>query len=364
MQADVEKFMRRALHLAEKAKGETFPNPLVGAVVVKNGRVVGQGFHKKAGGPHAEIFALKEAGQRAQGAALFCTFEPCVHYGRTGPCVDKIIKAKIKDVYAGMLDPNPLTKGKGVEKLRKAGIRVKVGFLENEIRHLNEPFIKAMTRGEPFVTIKIAESLDGKIATRRGESKWITNELSREYAHFIRRFFDAIMVGIHTVLKDDPKLEPLARHRNHSLTKIIIDSELKIPPGARLLKTRQPVIIAAVKKNKVKEKKLVGRKVKVIYTKSDKGRVDLGELLRKLNHLELRNILVEGGSELIGSFLDKKLADKALVFMAPKIIGGRCALTSVGGEGADTLQSAIRLGSISIKRLRDDILLEGYLKYR
>ena len=359
----MKKYMGLALRLAAKARGETFPNPLVGAVLVRNGRVVGYGYHKKAGGPHAEIVALRKAARKARGAVLFCTFEPCAHYGRTGPCVDEIIRAKIKEAYVGMIDPNPLTKGQGIERMRRAGIKVRVGFLQDEVKRLNEPFVKAMVKGVPFVTIKIAESIDGKIATKHAESKWITNEASRKYAHSLRRFFDAIMVGINTVLRDDPGLQPSTRARDHRLTKIIVDSELKIPLTARLLKTKQPVIIAAVKKNKTKEIRLLKKGFRVIYTRSDKGRVDLRELLSQLHRLEIRNILVEGGSELIGSFLDKKLADKALVFMAAKIIGGRHALSSVGGEGADELRSAIMLEGVSLKKINGDFLFEGYLRY-
>ena len=362
MQADVEKFMRLAVSLAQKAAGETFPNPPVGAVIVKNGKVVGSGFHKKAGGPHAEIFAIQQAGRRAQGATLFCTFEPCSHYGRTGPCVEKIIRAKIKRVYCGMIDPNPLTRGKGVRVLRKAGIKVEVGLLKDSIARLNEPFIKAMTRFKPFVTVKIAESIDGKIATKTGESKWITGSASRDYAHRLRRFFDGIMVGINTVIKDDPGLECVGLNRSHYLTKIIVDSGLKISPDARLFVTRQPIIIAAVKKNRAKEAKLIKKGARVVYTRSDRGKVDLNELLKKLNGLEIRNILVEGGSGLIGSMLDKKLADKALVFIAPKIIG-KGGLSSVGLEGVTKLKDAIELKGISVERLGPDILVEGYLKY-
>ena len=363
MQAEVEKSMGLALRLAEKANGETFPNPLVGAVVVKKGKVVGRGYHKKAGGPHAEIFALRQAGLAAKGAALYCTFEPCSHYGRTGPCVDEIIRAGIKEVYAGMIDPNPANRGKGIRRLRKAGIRVKTGFLKEEISRLNEPFIKAMTKKKPFVTIKIAQSLDGKTATKTGASKWITNEGSRRYSHGLRRFFDAIMVGINTVLKDDPRLEPTLPFRSHRLTKIILDSQLKIPLSAALLATKQPVLVAAVKKNKSKERALAQKGVQVLYARSRKGRVDLKDLMKKLNRLEIRNVLVEGGSELIGSLLDERLADKALVFVAAKIIGGTQALSSVGGRGADSLGSAVSLKRVSIKKFEEDILIEGYLKY-
>ncbi len=364
MQADVKRYMRMAITLAKKAKGRTFPNPLVGAVIVKNGRIVGRGFHKKAGGPHAEIYALKEAGARAKGASLYCTFEPCSHYGRTGPCVDEIITAGIKKVYCGIIDPAPITRGKGVRALKKAGIAVSVGFFEDDIKLINESFIKAVTKDIPFVTIKIAESLDGKTATRYGESKWITNESSRKYAHMVRRFYDCIMAGINTVLKDDPFLEPPEGSKSNKLIKVVVDSRLRIPLHARLLNTCQPVIVACVKKDALKEKRLRQRGVLVIHTRSNKGKVDIRELLKKLGLLEIRNILVEGGSTLTGSLIDERLVDKAIVFIAPKFIGGVNSQSSVGGEGVKKLSSAIGLKDVITKRFSGDIMLEGYLSYK
>jgi len=360
MQAEINKHMKRALRLARKAAGQTFPNPLVGAVLVNKGRIVGEGFHKKAGGPHAEILALKQAKEKAHGAALFCTFEPCAHTGRTGPCVNEVIKSGINNVYIGTKDPNPLTCGRGIAALRKAGVRVHVGFLEKEIKSLNEPFFKAFEKKRPFVTIKIAESLDGKIATSGGESQWITSKLSRIAAHRARKFYDCIMAGSGTVLADDPKLEPLKDHR---LMKVLLDSQMRIPLSARCFKTQQPVIVAAVKRNKKKEKALKKAGVCVFYTKPKKGRVDLKELLEYLGRLEIRNVLVEGGATLIGSFLDERLADKAVIFIAPKIIGGRQSKSSVAGAGVAHLRESIFLKNMTFKKIADDILIEGYLKY-
>lgn len=357
------KYMRLAFDLAKKAEGRTFPNPLVGAVIVRGARIVGSGFHKVAGSAHAEIVALKEAGGRAKGAVLFCTFEPCSHFGRTGPCVDEIVKAGIKEVYIGMVDPNPLIRGTSIEKLRLSGVKVHVGFLEKEIATLNRPFIKSMTEGLPLVTIKIAESLDGKIATKNGESKWITSEQARHYSHGQRVFFDAIMAGVRTVISDDPGLEPDKKSPTHKLTKLIIDSELKIPLSARLFKTRQRVIIAAVEPNKAKERLLLKRGVEVIYTKSKNGRVDLKDFLRKLNKFEIRSVLVEGGSSLISSLLDERLADRIMVYIAPKIIGGAKALSCVGGDGAGRLSEAINMANMDLKMIGQDILIEGDLIY-
>lgn len=356
-------YMRQALALALKARGRTFPNPLVGALVVKEGKVIGRGFHKEAGGPHAEIFALRQAGLRAKGASLVCTFEPCAHVGRTGPCVREIVRAGVKDVYIGMIDPNPLTRGKGASILRRAGIAVHMGFLKEKIAAVNRPFIKAMTEGMPFVTAKIAQSLDGKIATKTGASKWITSSRARAVAHDARRFFDAIMVGIHTVLKDDPGLEPLPSAKGHRLVKVIVDSELRTPVSAKLFKTRQPVVIAAVKKNKKREEALRKKGARIIYTVSKRGRVDLRRLLELLNALEVRSILVEGGAELIGSFLDERLADRLMAYIAPKVIGGTDALGSVGGQGVSHLDRAIGLENISVEKIGCDLLIEGDIAY-
>jgi diaminohydroxyphosphoribosylaminopyrimidine deaminase/5-amino-6-(5-phosphoribosylamino)uracil reductase len=363
MQAEVDRIMRQALMLAKKARGKTFPNPLVGALIVKDQKIIATGFHRKAGGTHAEILALKEAGGAARGAALYCTFEPCAHFGRTGPCVDEIIKAGIKEVFIGMVDPNPLTRGRGIRKLKRHGLRVKVGFLEEAIAAVNRPFIKAMTTGLPLVTIKFAESLDGKIATSAGESKWITHKESRRTAHEMRRFFDGIMVGIRTVCQDDPGLETLKNAAGHRLMKIIVDSTLRIPLTAKLLKTKQPVIIASVKRNKRKELRLRAKGADVVITKSKNGRVDLRALLKELHQREIRSVLVEGGSELIGSFMDERLADRACVFVAPSIIGGRRALGPVGGYGIRKLAQASRLAHVSMKKIEGDILIEGDLKY-
>lgn len=361
MQDKLNRYMELALALAQKAAGRTFPNPLVGAVIVKNGRIAGKGFHKKAGGPHAEIFALKNAGRKAKGAVLFVTLEPCFHYGRTPPCVDEIIKSGIKKVYVSTRDANPLTAGKSVKKLRANGIDVEIGLKAREAKLLNEAFFKSMEKSLPLVTIKMAQSIDGKTATSKGQSKWITGSISRKYSHDIRRFYDAILVGINTVLKDDPMLEP--SDQSHRLVKVILDSSFRIPLGSRLLKGRQPVIIAAVKKNIPKERRLKKMGVEVVYIRAKGKRIDLKDLLARLNSFEIRSILVEGGSEVIGSFLDERLADKAIVFIAPKIIGGRSALGSVGGAGARSLSSCIKFKNISLRRIGEDFLFEGAIKY-
>ncbi|MDD5574393.1 MAG: bifunctional diaminohydroxyphosphoribosylaminopyrimidine deaminase/5-amino-6-(5-phosphoribosylamino)uracil reductase RibD [Candidatus Omnitrophica bacterium] len=358
---NIETYMRRALELASRAMGKTFPNPLVGAVVVKNGRVVGEGFHKKAGGPHAEIMALRQAGRMAKGGALFCTFEPCFHQGRTGPCVEAVLSSGIKEVYVGSRDPNPLTYGKSVRFLRSRGVSVTEGILEKQIRQLNEPFFCAMRRKRPLVTLKAAVSLDGKIAAGTGHSQWITSPAARRHARRMRNRYDAIAVGIRTVLKDDPELEPLdGRHR---LMKVIVDSSLRLPLRARLLRTKQPVVVATAVYRPAKEKFLVSRGVTVVHAKGRDGRVDLALLLKRLHVMEVRHLLVEGGAVLTGSFLDERLADKIVFYLAPLVMGGEKALAAIGGRGAESPQKAARIVGMGIEKIGRDLLIEGCLQY-
>jgi len=353
--------MRLALDMAVRASGRTFPNPLVGAVVVKDGRVVGEGYHRRAGLPHAEVLALRQAGVKARGAALFCTFEPCFHKGRTPPCVDAVVSSGVSEVYIGVRDPNPMTRGKSIRKLRSAGVRVFEGFYQDEVQRLNEPFFCSMNKRRPLVTLKVAASLDGKTATAAGHSKWMTSALSRAYARRMRGSFDAIMVGIHTVLKDDPRLEGVSGNR---LTKVIVDSSLKLPLSARLLKTKQSVIIAVNRTDLKKEKILRGRGVTVLRVPGRNGRVSLKALLGELGRREIRNLLVEGGASLAGSFLDEKLADKVMFYLAPSLMGGREALGGIGGRGARFPRQGARLKDMTIKRIGGDILIEGRLSYR
>lgn len=361
MQAErAKKIMAKALELASRAGGQTFPNPLVGAVVVRQGRIVGQGYHKKAGQPHAEILALQQAGSRARGAALFCTFEPCFHEGRTPACVDTVISSGVSEVYIGSRDPNPLTHGRSVRRLKQAGIKVFEGVCEKEVRWLNEAFFCAMTKKRPLVTLKIASSMDGKTATRAGYSQWITSSPSRTYAHRMRNSFDAIMVGIKTVLKDNPRLEAEAGHR---LVKVIVDSSLRLPLTARLLKTKQPVIVAVLKADRKKTDILEKRGVMILRVKDRAGRIDLKDLLNKLGKLEIRHVLVEGGTTLAGSFLDEKLADKIQLFLAPVLLGGRDALGSIAGRGVALPGQGARIRNMVLSGIGEDLLVQGDLHY-
>ena len=358
-----EKYMRMALKLALKAKGKTSPNPMVGALVVKGGRIIAQGFHEKAGLPHAEAVALDAAGAHARGATLYITLEPCTHFGRTPPCVDRVIKSGVKEVVVGMIDPNPLNNGKGVRALQQHKIKVKVGVLEDELRKMNEVFIKYITKRLPFVTVKIAQSLDGKIATASGDSKWITSDASRAFAHRLRKDYDAIMVGVNTVLRDNPILD--AWFSKKQPIKIVVDSQLSTPQNANIFSKKRQVIIATLPISPGQEtenRSMLDGLATFLEAKEKSGQVDLKDTLKKLAKLEIANVLVEGGGMLIGSLVDDGLVDKFMVFISPKIIGGKDARTSVMGKGVARVEKALRLKDVSVRRIADDFLIEGYVK--
>jgi diaminohydroxyphosphoribosylaminopyrimidine deaminase/5-amino-6-(5-phosphoribosylamino)uracil reductase len=356
-------WMKRALHLAEKGKGRTSPNPMVGAILVKDGKMVGEGYHAKAGEAHAEIVALQQAGEEAEGAILYLNLEPCTHYGKTPPCVPQVIEAGVKRVVIGMEDPNPLVKGRGIEILRKAGLYVEVGILEKECRRLNEAFCKYILKKEPFVVLKVAATLDGKMATRNGDSKWISGEASRRFVHKLRDQVDGVLVGIGTVLKDNPMLTARIRGGRDPY-RIVLDSRLKIPEEAKVIGTSPSKAIIASTELAPKDKigKLKKRGVQILILDSKEGRVNLKSCLSKLGEMGVMNLLVEGGSQVNGSFLDEGVIDKLLLFLSPKLIGDQQALGIFGGKGASNLQKATALKEIKAKRIGEDILLEGYLE--
>lgn len=354
-------FMRMAMRLALRAKGQTSPNPMVGAVIVKDGKVIGKGYHKKAGLPHAEIVALEEAKEKSKGATLYVTLEPCVHFGRTPPCVYKIIESKIKKVVIGMIDPNPLNNGKGIAILKRHGIEVEVGILEKELRKMNEAFIKYITKNLPFVVVKVGQSLDGKIATFSGDSRWITSDLSRAYVHRLRKEFDAIMVGVNTIIRDNPHLD--SPYSSHPVKIVVVDSHLSTPCDAQIFKNPQ-VILATLPPQSGQEtenRKLLSKKALLLEVKEKAGQVNLKDMLKKLAKKEITSILVEGGGTLIGSLFDEDLVDKVLFFISPKIIGGKEAISSVMGKGVSRVDKAFRLKDVRIKRFGEDILVEGYI---
>ncbi len=355
--------MKRALRLAEKGRGRTSPNPMVGAILVKDGKVVGEGYHAKTGEAHAEIIALQQAREEARGAILYLNLEPCTHYGKTPPCAPQVIEAGVKRVVIGMEDPNPLVKGKGIEILRKAGLDVAVGILEKECRRVNEAFCKYILKKEPFVILKVAATLDGKMATRNGDSKWISGEASRRFVHKLRDQVDGVMVGIGTVLKDDPLLTARIRGGRDPY-RIVLDSRLKVPEEAKVIGTSpsKAIIVTTELAPKDKIEKFEKRGVQVLVLDSKEGRVNLKSCLSKLGEIGMMNLLVEGGSQVNGSFLDEGLIDKLLLFLSPRLIGDHQALGIFGGRGVFILPKAIVLKEIKTKRLGEDILLEGYLE--
>lgn len=356
-----EKYMRLAMQLAGNAIGRTSPNPLVGAVIVKDNRVVGCGWHRKAGTPHAEVHALNQAGELAQGADVYVTLEPCAHYGKTPPCAKALVEAKVKNVYGGLLDVNPKVAGKGFKILEDAGIHVEYGFLQDELRKQNEVFFKWIEHKKPFVVLKAAMTLDGKIATATGQSKWITNETSRAYGYKLRDIYDGIMVGINTVIEDNPMLTSRVDGGKNPI-RIVVDSSLKIDINANVVqdKSAKTIIATTDKADKDKILKLQAQDVDVIVVDKDKNdKVDIEKLLDILGQQNICSILVEGGATLSGSFVAKKLVDKVYFFIAPKIVGGKEAKTPVAGTGILNLQEALALKDIQIEKLEEDILIIG-----
>lgn len=358
--------MRAALSLARRGAGRVSPNPMVGSVLVKDGRIVGKGYHHAAGRPHAEIEALSRAAAEARGSTLYVNLEPCCHHGRTPPCTDALIRAGVKEVVAAMKDPNPLVAGKGFKMVQGAGIRVRCGVLEQEAGELNEAYIKYVTAGLPFVVMKAGTSLDGKIATPSGESRWITGEASRQRAHRLRAVCDAIMVGVETVLRDDPQLTArLEGGRGRDPVKVVVDSRLRVPLTARIFDSRsgaRVVVATTGHADAEKMRKLEGLKgVTVLTLEGAHGRVDLRRLMESLGEMGLINILLEGGGEVNASMLEEGLVDKVMLFLSPMIIGGKGSPSVVGGKGAGALSEAVRLGRVKWKRLGRDLLVEGYL---
>lgn len=361
-------WMRRALRLARKAIGWTSPNPPVGAVIVKGNSLIAEGYHEGAGKPHAEAVALAKAGEKAEGATLYVTLEPCDHYGRTPPCTQAIIAAKVQRVVVGTVDPNPIVNGRGIARLKAAGIEVTVGVLEEEAKELIAPFAKFITQRIPFITLKLAMSADGKIATRTRESKWLTGELARRYAHKLRHEHDAVMVGVGTVLTDDPQLNVrLVKGKVKQPIRVVVDSQARTPPTAKVIRSADtPCIIAVTEKapnERVEALRRAGAEVWQLPSDSN-GQVDLRELLKQLAERDIVSVLVEGGSELSGSFVKQGLVDRVILFIAPLLIGGRNAVPAIGGEGVDKLTDALRLTKIRLRRLGEDLVLEAKVSAR
>ena len=353
--------MREALKLARRGAGTASPNPMVGAVIVSGGRLVGSGYHVRPGAPHAEALALEEAGPAARGATLYVTLEPCAHWGRTPPCTEAIIGGGIRRVVAAMEDPDEKVRGRGIRRLAEAGIETSLGVAGDGARRLNEAYVKHRTTGLPFVTAKWAMTLDGRIATRTGDSRWISSEASRALAHEVRATSDAILVGVGTVLRDDPQLTargPAARQP----ARVVVDSTLRIPGDARLLaRNGAPVIIATTSRApRDARAALEARGVEVCVADGPNGRVDLAAVLAALGQRGMTSLLVEGGGTIHGAFVDGGLVDKVLVFLGPLIVGGP-APGPIGGAGVETIAQALRLAEVTIRQVEGDVVIEGYL---
>ncbi|MFA5055807.1 MAG: bifunctional diaminohydroxyphosphoribosylaminopyrimidine deaminase/5-amino-6-(5-phosphoribosylamino)uracil reductase RibD [Dehalococcoidia bacterium] len=355
-------YMERALTLARMAVGSTSPNPAVGAVIVKDGVVVGEGYTQPPGSAHAEAAALKQAGDKSRGATMYVTLEPCCFYGRTPPCTKAIIDSGISMVHIAALDPNPKVSNKGRAELESAGISVFAGEREEEAQEINEAYFKFITTGLPFITAKFAISLDGKIATWTGDSHWISCEESRRYVHRMRRTSDAIMVGVNTIIIDDPRLTVRDGQGEKYPLRIIVDSKGRVLPTARVFSEPGNVMVAVTQDaptEVVKELKNTG--AEVFVTPSWKSMVDLNELLAELGRRNITSVLVEGGSSLLGSMFDGCLVDKVVAFIAPVIVGGEDAKSAVGGQGAHRIGQALQLSRIKVERCGKDVMVMGYL---
>jgi diaminohydroxyphosphoribosylaminopyrimidine deaminase/5-amino-6-(5-phosphoribosylamino)uracil reductase len=356
-------WMRRALALAQRGRGSVEPNPLVGAVVVRDGACVGEGWHQRYGEAHAEVHALAAAGDAARGATLFVTLEPCCHQGKTPPCTDAVLRAGIHRVVAAMLDPFPVVSGQGAALLRAAGVAVEVGLCEPEARRLNAPYLHLMATGRPWVHAKWAMTLDGKIATRTGDSRWISNEASRRRAHCLRGRVDAIIVGIGTVVADDPQLT--ARPPGpRSAARVVLDSQGRAPLACRLVATAREVstiiVVAAAPAERQEELRAAG--CEVLALPAEDGRVDIIALLDELGRRRWTNVLVEGGAGVLGSFLDCGAINEVQVFIAPCLAGGAAAMPAVGGRGSERIADALRLSAWSIEEIEGDCHIHGWIK--
>ncbi|SIR04821.1 bifunctional diaminohydroxyphosphoribosylaminopyrimidine deaminase/5-amino-6-(5-phosphoribosylamino)uracil reductase RibD [Halanaerobium kushneri] len=366
---DDQKYMARALNLARQGEGSTSPNPMVGAVVVKNGEIIGEGFHHKYGGPHAEVYALQAAGGAAAGADIYVNLEPCSHYGKTPPCAQKLIDSGIKRAVIAMIDPNPEVAGRGIKMLREAGIKVEVGLLEEKAQRLNESFLKYIQSDYPFVYLKKAQTLDGYIASSTGDSKWITNSRARLEGHRLRHRVDAIMVGIGTVLADNPSLTARLEAKNGiDPLRIILDPMLDIPMDARVInqKSRADTLIICAENfpparavEALEKKEILAQKEKVQVMSFKTGADNyfrLKDLLQTLHDHKISSILVEGGARLSHTFLKEKLVDKFYYFIAPKIYGGSDGIAAFWGSGPKMMADAVELKIIEQKNLGDNLL--------
>lgn len=365
-----EKYMWRAIELAKLGEGYVNPNPLVGAVIVKKGKIIGEGYHKMFGGAHAEINAIVDCKGDTTGARMYVTLEPCCHKGKTPPCTEAIIASGIREVVVGMLDPNELICGKGVAKLEAAGIKVTVGMLADEVRSLNRVFIKYMVKKRPYVIMKSAMTLDGKTATHAGHSKWISGEASRQIVHQIRHGVMGIMVGVNTVIADNPSLTTRLANGLTSDARdpirIIVDSTGRTPMYAKVIARgagKGTILATTDRIDKAKVESLESKGVSVLVIDSREGKVDMTKLMERLGSMGFDSILLEGGSTLNWSCLEAGIVDEVMMFIAPKLIGGYKANSAVGGHGVMSMQEALKLSEIEYSQVGEDLLVRGKVMY-
>ena len=359
-------YMRKALLLAKKAKGFTSPNPCVGAIVVRNNKIVGQGYHKAAGLPHAEVEALNDAGLKAHKATIYVTLEPCNHFGKTPPCTHKIIQSGIKKVVIGCKDPNPDVSGNGIQYLKDNNIEVVCGVLEPQAKLLIEDFTWYIKNKTPFVILKCASTLDGRIATSTGDSKWITNEKSRRYVHRLRHEVDAILIGSGTLHADDPSLTSRVKSfKTKDPVRVILDTNLSIKKNARVLTQNSSAHTIVVTRADVSCKKadlIKAMGAKLIQVPLKEEKLDLNKLMVKLGSMSVSSLLIEGGSAVAGSALRAKIVNKSMFFLAPKFLGSSDGIPVFNGKGPELIKDAFELKKMSISQFDDDILVQGYLK--
>lgn len=365
MTIQAEKFMQQAIEMAEKGVGRTAPNPPVGAVVVSGGTIVGKGYHPKAGQPHAEVFALRDAGESARGGDVYVTLEPCCHHGRTGPCVEALISAGVSRVYVGTVDPNPRVAGKGIERLRSAGVEVFCDVLADACRQLIAPFAKHVLRGEPYVLFKAAMTLDGQIATASGDSNWISSSDSRLLVHQLRNQVDAIMVGSGTVNSDNPQLTTRLSEGGRDPVRIIFDGSLATSPEAAVYtqsSDAQTLLVTADTWNDEALKPYLATGTEVISVRKNQDGLDLSAAMQLIAQRNLQHILLEGGSELGGAMMRAGLVDRVMIFIAPKILGG-VGRNLLSGDGVSRIADAYELLNMQARQVGKDILIEGEVQY-
>ncbi|MBI9035891.1 MAG: bifunctional diaminohydroxyphosphoribosylaminopyrimidine deaminase/5-amino-6-(5-phosphoribosylamino)uracil reductase RibD [Bacteroidales bacterium] len=359
------RFMKHSLALAEKGLGFVNPNPLVGAVIVKDGRIIGEGYHECFGEAHAEINAIRNCRESLEGSTIYVTLEPCSHFGKTPPCSLAIIENKFKKVVIAMSDPNPLVAGRGIAMMQEKGIEVFCGLLEQEAKKINEVFIKYITNKKPFVALKTAMSLDGKIAAHTGDSKWISNEISRNFVHELRNRYAGIMVGADTVIADDPSLTcRVVGQETRNPVRIVVDSTLRMPENSQILNVTDARTVIAVteRADKKKVNSFRERGVEILEVKAISGKVDLEDLMIHLGEMNIDGILLEGGGTLNFSALQSGIVDKVYSFIAPKFIGGIHAKTPVEGLGVEKVSNAFELDQIQCEQMDNDILITGYIR--